>query len=317
MNEKTFSRRKYREFAVPGLILLPTDLQDDIDSLVPHAVAQARDSGAMLALLHVVPPAERIELDATALLPADAAEAEQEARRKLGSIAAELRSKGIRSEVFVRHGQPADVVPDVAQEIGAGRVIMGTHGRHWTKSLLGSVASEILHKIEVPVCTIGPHVHCGWTEGPRRILHPVSFSDGYEHSARIALEIAQFHQAEITLLHVLPRDTHREYESEQVQEWTRTKLERLIPEEAPLWICSVVQAETGAVVGEILKTAEERKADLVVLGVSSDMSFWPFGGETTAYEIIRQAKCPVITVRRPATPKGAKKQDSKEADCVA
>jgi nucleotide-binding universal stress UspA family protein len=185
---------------------------------------------------------------------------------------------------------------------------MGTHGRHWMKPLLGSVASEILHNIEVPVCTIGPHVPSGLTEGCHRILHPVSFSEGHEHSARIALEIAQFSQAEITMLHVMPRDAHREFESEELLEWTRTKLERLIPAEAPLWICSVVKVETGAVVDEILKVADERKADLIVLGVGSDMSFWPFGGETTAYEIIRQVKCPVITVRRPAIPKEARKQ---------
>jgi len=303
MSEKITSQSEFWDFAAPNVILLTTDLEDDIDYLLPHAIAQARACSATIALAHAVPAAEVTGLDTTALLPAEAAAIEQEAKRRLDNIAAILRSMGISCHILLRHGLPAEVIPEMAREIGATRLIIGTHGRrHLKKLLLGSVANEILHKVDVPICTIGPNAPAPSPNGvPCRILHPVSLSAGYEHSARVALEIAQFYQAEITLLHVLDRNMQPEADVEVLVRWTRAALERLIPDEAPLWTSSSVEVEKGAVVTQILNAADEMNADLIVLGVSDDVSFWPIREDSTAYEIILHARCPVLTVRRSAT----------------
>ena len=51
------------------------------------------------------------------------------------------------------------MIPELVKTGAADRLIVGTHGRrHLKKLLLGSVAQEILAKVQVPVCTIGPHV---------------------------------------------------------------------------------------------------------------------------------------------------------------
>jgi nucleotide-binding universal stress UspA family protein len=300
MGEKITSQSEHREFAAPKVILLATDLEDDIDYLLPHALAQAHSGGSALVLAHAVPRAESMALDSIALLPADAAEREQEAKRRLSNIAASLRTMGIPCDILLRHGSPVTVIPAMAHEIGAARVIMGTHGRrHLKKVLLGSVASEVLRRVEVPICTIGPLASFVSPSGiPRRILHPVSLSTGYERSARCALEVAQFYQAEITLLHVLARNMQRESDADTIAAWTRAELERLIPDEAPLWISSSVEVEKGTVVTQILNAADEINADLIVLGVGSDVSFWPIHEDNTAYEVILRAKCPVLTIRR-------------------
>jgi nucleotide-binding universal stress UspA family protein len=186
--------------------------------------------------------------------------------------------------------------------VKAGRVIAGTHGRrHLTKFLLGSVAHEILRSAEVPVCTIGPHAHEASSFGaPRRILHPVSLCAGYEDSARMAIEMAQFYRADITLLHVLGRNVKSQPDSDRVVEWTRAEMQRIIPEEAPLWTQIAVQVEIGDVVEEVLNVAAEINADLIVLGVNSDVSFWPIHGDDTVYSIIAQAKSPVLSIRHRA-----------------
>ena len=41
----------------------------------------------------------------------------------------------------------------------------------------------------------------------------------------------------------------------------------------------------------------EMSADLIVLGVNSDVSFWPIHGDDTVYSIIAQAKSPVLSIR--------------------
>lgn len=305
----------YRGFAAPDVILVATDLDDDIDYLLPHAVAQARAAGATLVLSTVVPLAESSALDAAALWPADAAVRAQEAKRRLRNIASLMSNAGVACEVVVRHGLPTEVIPEIAREVGATRVIVGTHGRRSVKKLLlGSVVNSILREVEVPICTIGPQASYGAPVGkPRRILHPVSLTPGYEHSARVALELAQYFQAEIKLLHILPPSSHEGREAQRLAEWTRTELSRLIPEEAPLWIVSSVQVEEGTVVDKTLNAASEMNADLIVLGVNPGQSFWSIGEDNLAYDIILQAGCPVLTVRRsPAACEGeALHQDSR------
>ena len=74
-------------------------------------------------------------------------------------------------------------------------------------------------------------------------------------------------------------------------------MQRLIPEEAPLWTQTTVQVEIGDVVDEVLNVAAEINADLIVLGVNSDVSFWPIRGDDTVYSIIAQAKSPVLSIR--------------------
>jgi len=298
---KTLDQRgiSRRAFIVPDKILVATDL-GDLEYLIPHAIAQARACGAALSLAHVIPPGETIPMDASAIPYVDIAELEQEARETLERAAGPIRESGIPCDVVVVQGQPKDRIAEMAREIEAGRVVAGTHGRRSLKRLfLGSVAHEILRTADVPVCMIGPHAHAASSFGaPRRILHPVSLCAGYEDSAKVAVELAQFYRADITLLYVLAKDVSSQHDADRIVEWTKSELRRLVPAEAPLWTHATVQVEIGNVVDEVLNVASEMEADLIVLGVNSNMSFWPIRGDDTVYEIIARAKSPVLSFRR-------------------
>jgi nucleotide-binding universal stress UspA family protein len=284
-------------FAAPDKILLATDLTD-VDYLIPYAIDQCQVSAASLILVHVVQPAETAPLDAGAVLPMDAASMEQEARDILTAAATKVCAAGVRCDIEIRHGLPREVVKELVAQVGAGRVVLGTHGRRGLKKFfLGSTAYEILKSVEVPVWTVGPHARPFPHGAPRRILHPVSLSSGYRETAQLALGIAQFYGAEVTLLHVLSRDVHGEYRSQHLVQWTTFELGRLIPDEAPLWTTATILVEAGEVVSEILKVAEKLSADLIVMGSNPDISFWPVRGDNTVYDVIAEAKCPVLTLR--------------------
>ena len=289
-----------RSFVVPEKILVATDLED-IDYLIPHAVAQARACGSALTLVHVIPPGQAIPLDASAIPYLDVAEMKQEAEQTLNRAAQQAQASAIPCDLIVTEGNPRERIAALARELQAGRIIAGTHGRrHLKKLLLGSVAHEILRSAEIPVCTIGPHAHeASFFGAPRKILHPVSLCAGYEGSARMAIEMAQFYRADITLLHVLSRSMRSQPDESRVIDWTRSELQRAIPEEAPLWTRATVQVEIGDVVEEVLNVAKEMEADLIVLGVNADLSFWPIRGDDTVYNIISQARSPVLSIRHP------------------
>lgn len=286
-------------FAVPDKIVVATDLAD-LDYLIPHAMAQARACGGALTLVHVIPPGEAIPLDASAIPYLDLSEMKKEAVAILEPAATKIRDSGIPCDVIVAEGSPKEQLVALVREMHAGRIIAGTHGRRNLKRFfLGSVAHEILRTAEVPVCTIGPHAHEASAFGaPRKILHPVSLCSGFEESARIAMEMAEFYRADITLLHVLSRNVKAQPDSDRVVAWTQSELRRVIPEEAPLWTHATVRVEIGEVVDEVLNVAAEIEADLIVLGVNADISFWPIRGDDTVYNIIARAKAPVLSMRR-------------------
>ena len=305
-NVATKPRLRSWAFTAPIKILVATDLTD-IDYLIPHAQAQCEASGASLVLSHVIPPVESGPLDDAVLFIADAAKAAtqrhlEEARKILGGVAAKMRADGIDCEVVIRYGHPRDVVKELVSHVHAERVILGTHGRRNLKRFfLGSTANEILKSVNVPVCTVGPHARPFAHGQPRRILHPVSLSSGYQETAKLAVKLGQFYKAEITLLHVLPRDLHAEYAGERLVRWTAFELGRLIPDEAPLWTTATIAVEAGEIVEQILSTAEHLGADLIVMGSNPDTAFWPVYGDNTVYNVIAEAKCPVLTLRHSQT----------------
>jgi nucleotide-binding universal stress UspA family protein len=283
---------------VPDRILVATDLAD-ADYLVPHAIAQARACGAALTFVHVIPPGEALSLDARAIPYEDSAAMAQEARKALDATGQRIRDLGIQCEVRIVSGFPRDQISAVAREIKAGRILAGTHGRrHLRRFFLGSVAHEILRSAEVPVFTVGPNAREASSFGaPRCILHPISLSAGFEHSARLAIQFAEFYRADITLLHVLSPDMQHERDSERIVEWARSELQRVVPDEAALWTHVTTQVEVGNPAGEVVNVGTGMDADLIILGVNRDATFFPVRGDDTVYRIIAEAKSPVLTIR--------------------
>jgi nucleotide-binding universal stress UspA family protein len=288
-----------RSIVVPDKIIVATDL-GDLDYLVPHSIAQARACGAALTFVHVIPPGDALALNARAIPHENSAAMTQEATKTLARVSSGVRERGIPCDFRVIAGFPRDQIPALARETGAGRILAGTHARQQLRRFfLGSVANEILRSAEVPVFTIGPHAHEASSFGaPRSILHFVSLCTGFEDGVRMACDLAAFYRADITLLHVLARDTQTQADSDRVVEWTRLELQRVIPDETVQSSRVSVQVEIGDIVDEVLNVAAEMNADLIVLAVNREVSFWPIRGDDTVYKIIARAKSPVLSIRR-------------------
>jgi nucleotide-binding universal stress UspA family protein len=77
-------------------------------------------------------------------------------------------------------------------------------------------------------------------------------------------------------------------------------LRDLVPPEAELWCKPEHVVEYGSPAENILKVAERRHAHLIVLGVrkpEGSLGLATHFARATAYEVVSQANCPVLTVR--------------------
>lgn len=131
-------------------ILFPTDLSELAAPAFALACSLARDMGARLLVLHVVPP--------------PVVHGEVVARRQPNGFYKDLweelrKLQAKQGDVNVEHhlidGVPATEIVRFAGEHEAGLIVMGTHGRTGLVHLLmGSVAEQVMRNAACPVLTV-------------------------------------------------------------------------------------------------------------------------------------------------------------------
>lgn len=135
-------------------ILVAVDLSKDSEKVIEKAVATVKGDAKKIHLVHVVEPvAAAYSMDIYAV---NINELQQEAislaEQKLKEVAERL---GIPAEqVHTLLGSPAPEVRNLATEIKAEAIVMGSHGHSGWKILLGSTATKVLHGATCDVLTI-------------------------------------------------------------------------------------------------------------------------------------------------------------------
>jgi nucleotide-binding universal stress UspA family protein len=146
------SRDLARKAEEPRAVLHPTDFSDASEPALRVARSLARDRGARLILLHVVP--------LTALVGETASDLVEESRAyrdALERLRARLDRPDLKEPVETRlaWGDAAAEIVRAAAEFGCGLVVMGTHGRTGLgRLLMGSVAESVLRAADCPVLAV-------------------------------------------------------------------------------------------------------------------------------------------------------------------
>ncbi len=297
MKPITADHSRKHSLAAPERILVATDLVDT-EYLIPHAIAQAKATGAQVTLIHALPPVELAPMDGAVIPYLETAKIARDIRVRLLDVARQFEAEGIVCDTAVCDGAPTTVICQELSRTNATRLIMGSHGRGRIGQLtLGSVARELITNMDVPVFVVGPQARTGSQHvTPKRILHPVSFTGEYRESLDLALEIAQMYQAELTLLHVLKTDNKDTRDPERTIEWAGNALKALVPDAVKHISPIRVVVGSGKLEEEILKEATQSSADWIVLGANGGLGVWPFT-DGAAYKVLATAKCPVLTLR--------------------
>lgn len=139
-------------------IVCPVDFDDTSSEAVKEAAALALHGGGTLLLMHVVqinPLA--VQGAAQGYAAGQLYEGQVElAREQVGQMAADLPA-GVKHEIVVEIGEPADSIVAAEKSLEADLVVMATHGRRGlARIVLGSVVERVLRASSVPVLTVRP-----------------------------------------------------------------------------------------------------------------------------------------------------------------
>ena len=133
--------------------LVPLDGSTVAEAIIPFLLEIAGPLDMDIVLLRVLQPIPPTALESSRYVVFDDVEERRsEAEAYLAPVAGNLRSRGVRVETKVRHGEPADEIVLGAREAGADLIAMTTHGRSGLGRLVfGSVAEAVLRHADVPV----------------------------------------------------------------------------------------------------------------------------------------------------------------------
>jgi nucleotide-binding universal stress UspA family protein len=292
-------------------IMCPVDFSESSVRALAYAAVVARWYGAHLTVLHVVPTFEPMQArgdlgdPVRVVTPMPREQVIEEMSRSLN-----LADLSTPATPVAEAGDPQATIVDQALSRKADLIVMGTHGRRGFKRLLlGSVTEAVLREGPCPVLTVPPQASAPLSQAAtfKRILCPVDFSPSALQAVGFALGLAHQANGAVTLLHViewlaeeeLQAPTHfnvpeyRRYMAADAQERLRT----LVAEEsrAPAAIDDVI--EFGRAYRVILREAEKKPADLIVMGAQGrgGIGLALFG--STTQQVVRGATCPVLTVR--------------------
>jgi nucleotide-binding universal stress UspA family protein len=260
----------------------------------------ARRYGSELYVTHVISPAE------TALVPPEYWGSSQEmieeaVTRDMEGLDAKLQ--GVPHKMLLQHGGVWESISVAIEKYGIDLLVMATHGREGLgRLMMGSVAEEVFRRACCPVLTVGPRVAAQVQGFPelREILFATHFGPESLAAAPYAISLAQEFHTGLTLLHVMnEEDFDLPADPQVVLQNRMERLRKILPAPTELWREPQYVVEFGKAGEQILRVAEEKRADLIVLGAkpTRHMGAAIHLGSAVAHSVVSSARCPVLTIR--------------------
>lgn len=284
-------------------ILLSTDFSSASDAALPYAVEIARQFQAKIYVVHVVFPELYEALPEPAGRKA-VTQAREHAEEKMSRLLSSGRLAEVPHQGIVRTGEIWDELAEVIKEANIDLVATGTHGRRGTKKMLmGSVAEEIFRLSPLPVLSVGPSVSGSLPRPLHSILHPTDFSTHSWRAAEYALALGERFHSCLTWMHVAQQDGGDALNRSRLEHFFSERLHELLPAQASEACRPEYRVEFGDPVENIVRVAEQTRADLIVMGIwgAGALARATTHAGNTGYRVVAQAPVPVLTVRGPSS----------------
>jgi nucleotide-binding universal stress UspA family protein len=278
-------------------ILCPTDLSPHSGDAVRYALALSRAHDAELILLYCTDDAGGEDKLAASVM--DHIDPSDSRWRLVVTRTADV-DQGIMAQAQQRH---------------VDLIVMRSRRRPHRAALLGSTAESVCRSAPCPVLVVHTDerefVSDAMSVELKRVLVAYDFSDYSELALKYGLSIAQEHQAELHLLHVLPPRSLNDPEiawypvkGESAYHTASYRLQKVVPGEAHLWCGVRTVVSEGYPYREILNYAENNEIDLISVGAhGAGFGMRALFGSNVD-RVLRQAPCPVLVARplRPIMP---------------
>ena len=255
-------------------VLVPHDFTAVADCALSHAVKIAKSFEGEVYLLHVVSRPK--EVDA--------------AKEKLTKLVEEADNKyGINTHVIVRIGNIFDDIGDVAKEIGAGYIVMGTHGATGMQKIMGSHALKVISHSKVPFIIVqekGPSE----TDVYDEIVVPIDYSDVTKQKLTVAASIANHFNSKIHIFAEKENDQFLQIKLDRELSFAKTYFR-----DHNVNFDIILAEKSGAFKQQLVVFAAKINADMIAIVNTRKGALLPdFFGSDEQEVIANKAEIPVL-----------------------
>lgn len=278
-------------------IMLATDFSERSDRALRRAVILARQHGASLEVVHVVDddrPRRIVDHEVG------------DARHLLGELARTLKEiDGVVCTTEVLLDDPFAGIVKAAEKASPDLLVIGPHRRQILRdAFVGTTAERTIRAVRCPVLMAnGPPV------GPwRNVLMTTDLSEQAGHAltsflaARIAsdamrsiLYVFDAPALRLAMSDSMGNEGQRDY-LEDLSREARQELAQFIGRAGIGQAERIVRHDEATVAGEILKTAREMKADLVVVSTQGKGAISRMVLGSVALQVLKDAQCDVLVM---------------------
>ncbi len=154
-------------------ILFATDLSDNANNALRHAMSMAQAHNAQVHVLHVTEPLTQDAIVTMRMFIQDDASRKKAIQDRHASVKEMLKSnqqdfvkslKGDEKEAYASvvsvelvDGHPAEAILQRAKELNCGLIVMGTHEHGTGHTFIGTVVKRVLRRSTVPTLVV-PHI---------------------------------------------------------------------------------------------------------------------------------------------------------------
>jgi nucleotide-binding universal stress UspA family protein len=255
------------------IILVPTDFTKVADCAINHATNIASFLNGEVLLLHVVANKKT----------------EDEVQARLDKIAAEITAKhNIKASAIVIEGNIFDDIGEVAGEVGAKLIIMGTHGVKGFQHITGSHALKVITNSEVPFVVVQEKEI---KDGYKNIVLPLDLAKETKQKLAVTVDMAKYFGSKVHIIAPLVTD---EFLLNTINR--NLAFAKKFLEENDIPYDTKIAEEKGSFVKQIIKFAVLIEADLltIVNTVGSEMDLFASADEQQL--ITNEAQIPVMCV---------------------
>lgn len=281
-------------------VAIATDFSPWSDRATQHALAVVQQFGAVVHFLHTVRRSE------FALTPDLMVQLNEVAQRDCDDLICRLNAAhsldGIEYRCWNLEGEVDEVFEEFVQKHRIDLLVLGTRGRSGVRKLfLGSTAQEILRSVSCPLLSVGP-LSRGATRRLfiNRVLLVADLSTLALDATPYVQAVARTWHAQIDVLLLCSKQNS---DCQSLMDDFSRSMNALAGTEAS---CSIrYHTLPGKSPQAVLNFLRENQEDLIVLGMDPSGSHNSGPSLSHAYEIVRQATCPVLILRDAAVPVSA------------
>jgi nucleotide-binding universal stress UspA family protein len=197
-------------------------------------------------------------------------------------------------------GHPVERIHEMAEQMDADLIVMGSRGLSaWPALLLGSVSEGMAQQAPCPVLIVR-----GEPKEFARIVMASDGSEGANHAVRAGMELAKVYHGDVDVLHVFqplanfPGIAHDGVDADVYAARVKEAISgQVAPVAQEMGVSYQLNQEQGHPAETLVRFAEQRQADLIVVGSRGLGGFRRLLLGSVSTNVLRHAHCSILVVR--------------------